>query len=512
MSAKPDETERTKRMKAERNLSGEIPFTPKRWVGIRPRVKQRQNQEARPTQVAILAENGEVKRYDLATEQDELEFILSKWPVNGKFRDVEEGEDLSQYLPHHVRKDDPKTATKENRSLNPTQVPVACEGLCEGDLVTMTLGGMGDRMAYAISRFGEKGGFAIKRTPPVCLKEARGEASEDFDAELLATLGREKTEIFRNMAKRDRALVRLRETNRLRRFLMKDRMACEQRIRASFLGDIFCSEEGRYPEGGLEQAFDSAKANDPLFVAILAKEKEIGKQLANACMALPIYSEVIVHVKGVKHCIAAPIIGSVQDIGLFPSVGKFKKFCGLHVNQNGSFPRARRGENLGFNPEARQAFFQAGDMFTKFKDGFWGIRLRENREMYYLKHPYPVLVTSEGAEYPLVPGKFTQNKKTGKYVIETESGTIQCKGKRKWMKGHLNKQAYWRTVTEFAEWLYWKWRTMEGYPAPMPKVRPPEDGDMPVPEGIVESDEETHEPDQDLVSLEEERESSAVLV
>ncbi|KKT74602.1 MAG: hypothetical protein UW71_C0018G0005 [Parcubacteria group bacterium GW2011_GWB1_44_7] len=469
-------------MTTEMTENGAKLFVAKRWIGIRPRVKQTVNQEARPTQVAIASAGGEGKRYELETEQDELDFILGKWPINGKFRDASEDENLSVFFPHHIIKDNLAKALLEGRAYKPTKVPIAYDGLREGDLVGMALGGMGDRMAYAVSRAGEKRGFAIKRIPPIRLKEARGEANEGFDSELLARLVLESPEQFRPLAKRDRALVKLRETNRLRRFLMKDRMACEQRIRASFLGDIFCSEEGQYPEGDIEQLFDYAKASDPLFQAISDKEKKLNKQLAAACAELPIYSEVIVKVKGVKHSIAAPIIGSVQDIGLFPTVGKFKKFCGLHVNADGSFPRQRRGEELGFNPNARQAFFIAGNMFVKVADGFWGMRLRENKVMYRMRHPYPVLVTDAGTEHPLVLGKWKQDKKTGQYEIETDIGIAHCKGKRKFTDGHLHKRAIWRTVTEFAEWLYWKWRTMEGYTAPKPKVVPPEDMGVALPE------------------------------
>jgi hypothetical protein len=52
---------------------------------------------------------------------------------------------------------------------------------------------------------------------------------------------------------------------------------------------------------------------------------------------------------------------------------------------------------------------------------------------------------------------------------------VKVSGKQKYFNGHLHKMAIWRTLGQFAEWLYWKWRTLEGYPARLPKVYPPED-------------------------------------
>ena len=450
----------------------------KRWIGIRPRVKMSAAGEARPTQVAALLADSSVEKFDLATEQDELDFVRGKWVKNGKFRDAAPDEDFTKFLPHHIVKDDEKEAAKKERPLKPTQVPVVYDGLREGDLVGMSLGGIGDCLAYAISRFGETGGFAVKRIPPFRMKDARGEASEDEDALLLATLVKEKPTFFRDVVGRDRALITLRETNRLRKFLQDDRKACFQRVRTSLIGQVFCSETGGFQEGEIEKLFDLAIANDPVAQSLRDKEKNLDKQVKKSCEQIPLYTEVLTNVKGLGPLISAPIIGAVQDIGLFDTVGKFKAFCGLHILGDGSFPRKRRGVQCNWNPSARQAFFLLGDMFNKFADGFWGVRLRENKAMYQARHPYPVLrYEADGVtkQVSLVDGAWRKDAKRG-FVIQTPTGElVVASGKRDYTKGHIHKMGVWRTVSEFAEWLYFKWRTMEKYPARPPKVHPPED-------------------------------------
>lgn len=81
------------------------------------------------------------------------------------------------------------------------------------------------------------------------------------------------------MAARDRALITLRETTRLRRFVQDDRKACFQRVRTSLIGQVFCSEKGGYKEGKIEKLFDLAVASDPVAVALLEKEKNSTERL-----------------------------------------------------------------------------------------------------------------------------------------------------------------------------------------------------------------------------------------
>lgn len=447
----------------------------KRWIGIRPRIKGLGNEDnpPRPTEVCIITGDGTRHNVELKTEQGELDFILGHFPTG--WRDVSVDEDISSVPKHLVIHDDAEEAKRKDRPLKPDQIPSGYIGLQTGDLVGMSLGGLGDLMAYSISRNGENGGFAVKRLPPYKLKEEREKRKleKGDDADLLAVLIQESPEIFRDLAKRDRAIVKLRETERLRKFVQGDRKACAMRVRSAVMGSIFCSEEGGYPEGGLEKVFELALANDPVLVALEEKEGRLNKQLKSACEDLPIYRAIKPLITGAGPSILGSIFASIQDIGLFDTPGKMKAFCGLHVLQDGSFPRKRVGVKCNWNPGSRQAFFLLGDQFNRRPGSFWGSRLIANKSEYKVKHPHPILVASDGKEYPLIDGQF--RKKNGQYTITTAIGDIVVSGKQKWFNGHLHKMAIWKTLGEFAEWLYWKWRTLEGYPSHLPRVYPTED-------------------------------------
>src|SRR3989344_3975380 len=71
-----------------------------RFIGIQHRVKFSVEGEARPTRVAIL-EDGNVVTHELPEEQDELDFVLGRFPV--RFRDIEPNEDLSGFLAHQIK-------------------------------------------------------------------------------------------------------------------------------------------------------------------------------------------------------------------------------------------------------------------------------------------------------------------------------------------------------------------------------------------------------------------------
>ena len=462
-----------------------------RYVGLRPRIKQTANGEARPTQVVVIdAKTGVLKHYDLDTEDDEFDFIIhGKWPVDGKFRAVKEDEDLSCFLPHHIVKDDPKVATRKGRAVKPDQVPVAYDGLKEGDAVAMCLGGLGgDILALAICRHGKKRGFAGFQTPSFRLKEIRGEKSKDGDAELLATLLRDQPNEFREISDLEQEVVAARIAANRRRDLLNTRMVIAQQSAAAFKFNAFCTEAGGVSDVGYGKALELAEKNDTVLQAIFAEETILERGCKKACEQLPIYTNVLEPQKGIGPLTSVVIIGTIGDIRRFPTVGKFKAYCGLHVTEGGRFPRQKRGERSAWNRELRQVFFNIGESFNKFPDGFWGARLRENKAMYQKRHPHPILreisgykntgVKAEpvytGNEFALVAGSYSL--KSGVYHLNLpEGGTADVKGVQKYTPAHIQRMAVWRTVTEFAEWLYWRWTTMEGGSTPPSKVFPPDD-------------------------------------
>lgn len=463
-----------------------------RYVGLRPRCKETVEGEARPTQVVVIdSSTGKVKIYDLESEEREYDFIVNgKWPVDEKFRDVCEGEDLSWVLPHHIVKDDPKVAARKGRAVKPDQVPVAYDGLKEGDAVALCLGGLAaDILGLAICRHGKKRGFYGFQLPSFRLKELRSEQSKDGDAELLATLLRDHPEHFRAISDLDQEVVEARIAANRRGDLLETRMVIAQQSHAAFLYKAFCTEEGGVSDLGLGKALIEAEKSDMVLAAIRAEEKVLERTCAKACAQLPIYTEVLEPQKGIGPLTSVVIIGTIGNILRFPSPGQFKSYCGLHVEASGRFPRQRRGERSAWNRKLRQVFFNIGESFNKFPDGFWGAQLRENKAMYQKRHPHPILreisghksvgVKAEpiytGREFALVAGSY--KLKGGVYHLTlAEGGTADVKGVQKYTPAHIHRMSVWRTVTEFAEWLYWRWTNMEGGFTPPPKVFPPEDG------------------------------------
>lgn len=472
-----------------------------RYVGLRPRVKQTVSGEARPTQVVVIdAQTGDVKLYNLDTEEDEFDFIVhGKWPMNGKFRVAKDGEDLSWVLPHHVIHDDPKLAVRKGREVKPDQVPVAYDGLKEGDSVAMCLGGLGgDILALAVCRHGNKRGFSGFQIASYRLKEIRGEKSKDGDAELLATLLRDQPQEFRKISDLEQEVVAARIAANRRRDLLNTRMVLAQQSAAAFKFRAFCTNEGGVSDVGFGKALELAEKNDEVLQAIFAEEAVLERGCKKACERLPIYMQVLEPQKGIGPLTSVVIIGTIGDIRRFPTVGKFKAYCGLHVTESGRFPRQKRGERSSWNRELRQVFFNIGESFNKFPDGFWGARLRENKAMYQKRHPHSILreisgykntgVKAEpvytGREFPLVTGSYSL--KGGVYHLTCLDGnTVDVKGVQKYTPAHIQRMSVWRTVTEFAEWLYWRWTTMEGGSTPPPKVFPPEDLERAVAGGYV---------------------------
>lgn len=106
------------------------------------------------------------------------------------------------------------------------------------------------------------------------------------------------------------------------------------------------------------------------------------------------------------------------------SVAKFRAFCGVHVLDNGTFPRRRNNEVANWNPLARQAFYLAGEQFVRRADSVWGQRYRALKARYRQKHPEPI---------------------------------VGANGAKKYTDGHIHKMAYWAAIGEFAEYVYDQW-------------------------------------------------------
>ncbi|OGL96600.1 hypothetical protein A2318_02910 [Candidatus Uhrbacteria bacterium RIFOXYB2_FULL_45_11] len=113
------------------------------------------------------------------------------------------------------------------------------------------------------------------------------------------------------------------------------------------------------------------------------------------------------------------------------SESKLVAFCGVHVMQDGKFPRRRTGQTSNWSPAARQALYLLAEQWVKRPDSFWGRKLKENKARLRIAHPE---------------------------MIEVE-------GKKRYTDGHIHNMACWRTATQFVRKLANDWMKLEGSPA-----------------------------------------------
>ena len=245
--------------------------TANRFIGISHRIKKTAKNEARPTLVVIEVDGKQVI-HELDDDTAELDFVRGIFPL--AYRQVEKGEDLSGFNPRQLRwkkldgdKLEEAKAEYEGYLLRQdkktwyvaTHVPTKFEGLQAGDTVTMILGGSGDRLAFSMSRRAETIGATVLRLPGYDLNARRNGASKDDDHITLAQLARQHAELFYPVMLRDRDLIAMSEALYARNEAQQARIGCEQRLRGRFIGRVFLNEEGGYPEGAIEDAFDELK-------------------------------------------------------------------------------------------------------------------------------------------------------------------------------------------------------------------------------------------------------------
>lgn len=415
-----------------------------RFIGIRHRVKVTAGGEERPTMVAI-REGGKISdTFQLKTETDELDFLLTRFPT--EYRPATDGEDLSQFLSRHIR----RTKARGEQEGETVRVPSTFDGLREGDMVAMLLGGSGDRFAFALSRRGEEIGAKVLRIPPFILKEWRGDKEPDDDHLLLAELCESVPDLFYEVTPRAREYILMREAFRAYRFAMKDRIRCVQRLRQRVIGEIFLSPEGKYPEGLIEDIFDAQKANDRSLQSLLVEEEVRRKEVFRAVPNLDVWERILEGVPGMGERIAAGLLSGAGEIMRFyvepdyagavtskerqyrrrkameRGAAKLKKMLGVHVLPDGTFPRKRHGQVANWVGEARQSLYLLGDQFNRRPATKWGQDLLRYKASMRAKHPRQA-----------VEGK----------VIYSDA--------------HIHKMALWRTLTRFVEWLFFQWMKLE---------------------------------------------------
>lgn len=429
------------------------PDQAKRWIGIVHRVKQTAEGKARPTMIAICQGSKKPIIHELKTEDDEMDFLLGRFPM--KFRDTTEHDGLSEFKFHHIKWRDLKTERKPRdypknllrksgkTYLVATKVPAEFDGLCQGDVVVMIMGGSGDRLAHAISRHGEDIGAKIFRITPTKFKDKRPGRTKDNDHLLLTQLIADEPELFEAVTPRDRDLIRVRELLQDHKDVMKARIAREQRLRSRAIGIRFLSEEGKYPEGAIEEKFDQLRANNVILQSLIEEENQCLRQLQKLIRSLDVWTELFKPIKGCGELLAARIIAGIGDVRRFPEKAKLKAYCGAHVLPDGRLPRKRTGEVANWVSETRQALWLlVSDQFNRHPDSHWGKELIRWKEDMRQKHPEMLC-----SKCDCVWDDCEHQKESGHT--------------RKYSDGHIHRMGVWRTLTKFVEQVLWRdWRNL----------------------------------------------------
>lgn len=438
-----------------------------RTISVVHRVKQTADGEARPTLVAI-KETGGVFTFLLATEREEFDFITAA----GMYEK---------------------------------------NGLRAGDTVITTLGGSGDRLSFAMSRMLQEVGGVLYRIPGYHLKNAKEtplfaalDESDRNDVTLLHSLWSGMSRNFFECRIRDRETIRISELYRVFKDAQLERMKCANRLRARLVGALFLSEEGKYPEGKIEDWFDAQKANDPIFKVLEQEEKSAKATLEKAIKATRI-ADIFSGVVGCGPVIVGGLVSSIGDIRRFSGPEKLTSYMlGLNssFNETGRFPRARRGERTNWNRTARQTLYQLADQFNRRPESEWGVKLLANKKYYRDKHPHTLIIETvtrprkvTEINYELFPSKMTITEKTGrqfvllddevkidrennivlgrsvsvcrkkgsKYQVLDASGALieEIRGTQRYYDGHIHRMAIWKTLREFVHFLYGAWTELE---------------------------------------------------
>ncbi len=430
-----------------------------RVIGIVHRVKKTRDQEARPTMAAIQEEDN-VRVLELATETDEYDFSKARFPVawrkvakdedvsgflphQCKWRKVKRDEDVSELNPNHLRRVlDKKTKLPLTEQI--VKVPVEFDGLRPGDKVAMMLGGSGDIFAGRLSIEGDKIGAEVYRIPPFVFSDQRLPDEKDKKSDHLALLRvfGNFPNLFYLIRPPDRALIRVKAKLLQRQEAQRQRIKRQQQIWHSLIGRVFMDETGNYGEleGELEDVYQKAQDDDEILKNLWEQEKEAEKALKRAVHPLMVWDRIFSKIEGCGERIAAGIIASIADIRRFIAhngEAKLKKFCGVHVMEDGRFPRQRHGEPGEGTPEARQALYLLADQFNRKPDSVWGKKLLQYKLALREKHPEPVEVESSA------------------------NGDSKKKKVKRYTNGHIHRMAKWRTLTRFVERLYKDWVAIE---------------------------------------------------
>jgi hypothetical protein len=415
-----------------------------RYIGIYYGVKRDDiTGKPRPTKVCIWNTKGEeVAHYDLKVATEELDFIKGQYVSAWRIATVQD--DFSKckrvfrkFLapknkkPQHI---DERFLQLIETGSEPgwyeiTHVPVQYDGIMEGDRVVVILQGVGNRFAFAASLRAEKmNDVKVFHCPGRIIKEQRDTEKELAVEKFLAQTALLNATYLLPVVARDRDVISVKLYFYKFVNAQAARKAAFNRARATFEGEIFCSEDGLYPDAELEFLFDEVAFNSFTLQTHVTEEKQSYKRLMDLMEKLTLFNEVFSPIEGMGPRIAAAIIASIGSITKFKNDANFKSYCGVAPDKHGKFRRARKGQSVNYSPQARQALYLFADQCLKRANSQWGRKLREQKARLRAKHPEKIM------------------NEHGKWV---------------YTDGHIHKMACWHMLGKFAEYLFKQWRDWE---------------------------------------------------
>lgn len=463
-------------------------FTALRFVGVRHRVKQTADGQARPTQVCIReydATTGEFidRRFDLKTEQDELDWLQGRAPSAWAWVPEDDPRVLSgEILARHVLRDkNPKKHVGE------VKIPLSYDGYQAGDCVALIRGGSGSTLAFALTRKGSMIGAQVQYLSPAVLHDYRvsvgaptvapavvgddgdeadnakitaEEKLKDGDSILLAQLLSDpaiRREHFRVIDARTQNEIILTQLHRQFRETQKAQIATGQRLRARLIGQIYCSPDGLYPEGAIEDIFEAAKANDAGYQALESLLADQERELTRVLELHPVWIHYLKAIEGVGTRIAIPLLANIGDINRFSNAGKLKAYVGaVPVLPDGTkTPRGYFGTEPGAAREQAKADLS---LMRRRK----GVRTPANGDLraalYQLSEQ--AMLWRPKSPIGLMVARF---KAMIRLAHPVEEQVVQSSGKvvRRFYPGHVNKSSRWHFIGAFVEDLYTNWKRLD---------------------------------------------------
>ncbi|MCX6808544.1 MAG: transposase [Candidatus Berkelbacteria bacterium] len=190
---------------------------------------------------------------------------------------------------------------------------------------------------------------------------------------LMAEIAKNSPELYYEMQAVDPAIWNIQALVRsFKKVQVELRMKIDQALREMKLdAELLPPEYSPRQVGAINELLNQATVQD-YFQKL---EKQNLKAIEKNLSTLPIWQKFLADVPGIGPSTAGQIVAVIGDIRRFPTLSGFRAYCAWFVTADGKAPRFRRGgDGPSYNPKAKQAFWQAGDMFIRVGKGKYNER------------------------------------------------------------------------------------------------------------------------------------------